>query len=107
MKEARFTGLSKTLVQGTGVLAIAACSPVRAPRPHGPAPVYERPMLAPWDAGVAPNAENPFGAAAESGWLDETSKDSATGDAGKDESSSPSTAATDRHDTGAADAPAD
>ena len=38
-------------------------------RPRGPAPVYERPTMAPWDAGSRTLAEDPFGAVAESDWI--------------------------------------
>ncbi len=40
-----------------------------AARPRGPAPIYERPAEAPWDAGSRMTSEDPFAAAAESDWI--------------------------------------
>jgi hypothetical protein len=45
-----------------------SCSAPSA-RPRGPAPVYERPQMAPWDAGARSTAEDPFSAVAESDWI--------------------------------------
>ena len=45
-----------------------SCSAPSA-RPRGPSPVYERPQLAPWDAGTRTTVEDPFSAVAESDWI--------------------------------------
>lgn len=51
--------------------ALSGC-PGRQPLPQGPPPEYEKPVLAPWDAGQPTRASDPFAAAAQGGWVDET-----------------------------------
>ena len=61
------------------LLSGLSCS-APAMRPRGPAPVYERPAAAPWDAGSRATTEDPFAAAAESDWIG-GSEDGGTADA--------------------------
>jgi hypothetical protein len=56
------------LVLLSGLLSGLSCSAPPA-RPRGPAPVYERPAGAPWDAGSRVTGDDPFAAAAESEWI--------------------------------------
>lgn len=59
-----------------GAVALLSGCPGRQPLPQGPPPEYEKPVLPPWDAGQPKPAADPFAAAAEGKWIDDT------GDAG-------------------------
>jgi len=69
-----------------GIWAVAACATTPA-RPSAPAPEYERPRLAPWDAGAAtdlPDLDQVLYDAAEGEWIevDEGAEEPAQADAG-------------------------
>jgi hypothetical protein len=51
--------------------ALAGCPGSQA-LPKGPPPEYEKPVLSAWDAGRPSPASDPFAAAQEGAWVDET-----------------------------------
>lgn len=69
------------LVLACVALALLGCSGSRA-RPTGPPPEYERPVVAPWDAGAPPADE--FAEAERGGEPVTDLEDEPSGDAGKD-----------------------